>query len=279
MVSGGPVRLPDWLRPLATAVATLRPEQLSMFLPPETGGRASSVLILLGEDDAGPGTGPDVLLMQRSATLRQHAGQPSFPGGAAEADDTDEVATALREAAEEAGVDPAGVQVVAALPALWLPPSGFVVTPVLAWWHTPSPLVAQASEVELLRRVPVTELVDPAVRCRVRHPSGYSGPAFDIDGMLVWGFTAGLLDRVLELAGWAVAWDHDRVLELPAEQTALSVRNLDPEALAGLPHETLAQLPADVLARVPMQVLAQLPEDVLALLPDDVRRVLREQAG
>lgn len=271
--------LPDWLQPLAGAVESLRPEQLSLFLPPETGGRASSVLILLGLDGEGPGTGPDVLLMQRSAMLRQHAGQPSFPGGAADPDDADEVATALREATEEAGVDPSGVTVVAPLPALWLPPSGFVVTPVLAWWHSPSPLVAQFSEVELLRRVPVAELVDPAHRCRVRHPSGYSGPAFDIDGMLVWGFTAGLLDRVLELAGWSVPWDHTRVLELPAEQTALSVRSMAPEALAGLPHQTLAQLPAEVLARVPQEVLADLPEDVLALLPDEVRRQLSDRAG
>jgi 8-oxo-dGTP pyrophosphatase MutT (NUDIX family) len=69
--------------------------------------------------------------MQRAASLRRHAGQPAFPGGAADPDDADEVATALREAAEEVGLDPASTTTVALLPRLWIPVSGYVVTPVL----------------------------------------------------------------------------------------------------------------------------------------------------
>jgi hypothetical protein len=61
----------------------------------------------------------------------------------------------------------------------------------------------------------VAELVDPANRVRVRHPSGYVGPAFEVRGMLVWGFTGGLLDRILSFAGFAVPWDTDRVVPLP----------------------------------------------------------------
>ena len=115
--------------------------------------------------------------MQRSATMRRHAGQPAFPGGASDPGDADAVATALREATEEVGLDPASTTTVATLPKLWIPVSGFVVTPVLSWWHTPH-LVHPASpaEVEGVYRVPIAELADPDNRMRVRMRGGYIGP-------------------------------------------------------------------------------------------------------
>ena len=85
------------------------------------------MLILFGEDAA---HGPDVLLVERASTLRDHAGQVAFPGGSADPGDADAVATALREAEEETGLAPAGVVPLALLPELFIPPSGFVVTPV-----------------------------------------------------------------------------------------------------------------------------------------------------
>ena len=150
----------------------MRPEQLSRFLPPEEGGRESAVLVLFGE---GP-DGPDLLLIQRATTVSSHPGQPAFPGGAVDDTDADVVAAALREAEEETGLDPSGVDVFATLPALWLPPSGFVVTPVLGWWRAPSPVgVVDPGEVESVVRVPVAELLDPANRVSVRHPRASSG--------------------------------------------------------------------------------------------------------
>ena len=126
---------PDWLRPLLDAV---RDDDVLQLLPPElkppADARRSAVLVLFGE---GP-HGPDVLLIERTAHLRSHAGQPAFPGGGIDPDDDGPVAAALREAEEETGLDPSGVDVLTALPELWLPPSGNVVTPVLAWWRTPS---------------------------------------------------------------------------------------------------------------------------------------------
>jgi hypothetical protein len=108
------------------------------------------------------------------------------------------------------------VEVVAVLPALWLPPSNFVVTPVLGWWHTPHPVTARATaEVASVARVPIAELADPANRLRVRHPSGFLGPAFSVRSMLVWGFTAGLLSAMLDLAGWSRPWDDAKIHELP----------------------------------------------------------------
>lgn len=210
--SAADVTLPGWWEPLASRAATARRADFTRWPTPPKGGRRSAVLILLGEQ---PETGPDVLIVQRAATLRSHAGQPAFPGGAADPGDADPVATALREAAEEVGLDPASTTTVALLPRLWIPVSGFVVTPVLSWWHAPHPVhPASPREVAGVARVPIAELADPANRVRVRHPSGYLGPGFEVRGMLIWGFTAGVLSTLLELGGWARPWDHSRLREL-----------------------------------------------------------------
>jgi 8-oxo-dGTP pyrophosphatase MutT (NUDIX family) len=204
---------PDWWEPLLGRIAASRRSDFSRLTVPPEGGRPSAVLILLAESD---GVGPDVLLLERAADMRHHAGQPAFPGGAADPEDADPPATALREAAEEVGLDASTVEVQARLPELWIPVSRFVVTPVLAWWRKPHPVAPmQSGEVARVERVPVAELVDPANRVWVRHPSGWIGPAFRVRSMLVWGFTAGVLSVLLDLAGWAVPWDDAPQLDFP----------------------------------------------------------------
>jgi 8-oxo-dGTP pyrophosphatase MutT (NUDIX family) len=175
--------------------------------PPGTLIRHSAVLILLGERDQ---RGPDVLLTERSASLRAHPGQVAFPGGAIDPADGGAPTAALREAREETGLDPDGVHVAGCLPDLYLPVSHYAVTPVLAWWFRPAPVaVVDTAEVSRVVRVPLAELVDPANRFQVAHPSGYVGPGFAVRGLFVWGFTAGLLSRLLELSGWERPWDTD----------------------------------------------------------------------
>jgi 8-oxo-dGTP pyrophosphatase MutT (NUDIX family) len=209
--------LPGWLEPVVRVVETVQPLQLSRFLPPENGaGRQAAVLILFGQDERGP----ELLLMERASSLRSHAGQPSFPGGALDPEDGDPqgegpLRAALREAEEETGLDPRGVQLFGALPRLYIPVSGFVVTPVLGWWREPSPVgVVDPAETARVFTVPVADLADPANRAMTVHPSGHRGPAFLVGSTLVWGFTAGIIDRLLHYAGWERPWDRSKQVPL-----------------------------------------------------------------
>ena len=194
--------LPEYLQRLVDTAADL-PLPHRHGRPGPT-ARRSAVLILFGEGPAGP----DVLLIEKSQRLRSHAGQPAFPGGGADPGENYPVGTALREAHEEVGVDPAGVRVLATLPELFLGPSDNLVVPVVGWWDDPRDVTTgDPREVARVARVPLEHLVDPANRFRVRHPSGYVGPAFGVADMVVWGFTAGLLDAVLRAAGLDRPWD------------------------------------------------------------------------
>jgi len=202
--------VPGWLARLAAAVEGMEvPAPLS---PIGRDGRPAAVLILFGDGD---NAGPDLLFVRRSAALRNHPGQPAFPGGAIDAEDGGPVGAALREAAEETGIDPRAVHVVAVLPEMYIWRSDFRVTPVIGWWHTPGPVApGDPAEIDLVRRIAVRDLADPANRVTIRYPGGRGGPAFRAGGLLIWGFTAMLLDRVLALGGWERPWDTEHVTDL-----------------------------------------------------------------
>lgn len=193
--------------------------------------RDAAVLVLFGgAPEADPnayGGLPDdanVLLTQRAATLRQHSGQVAFPGGAVDPGDDGPIFTALREAEEETGLDPTGVQPLSILPKIFVPPSGFDVTPVVGYWRTPGEVgVVSEHEATRVARVPLADLLDPANRFVVRHPLGYMGPAFAVDGMLVWGFTAGVLAGLLAVSGWEKEWDYHDVRDLQASLAAVGM--------------------------------------------------------
>lgn len=206
-------RRPEWVEELVQGAARIEPAELSSFLPPADGSaRSAAVLLLFGE---GP-VGPDVLLTERSHDMRSHAAQVSFPGGACDPEDQGPEHTAVREAEEETGVDPRGVDVVARLPDLYVPMGNFSVTPVLAWWREPSEISAvDPAEVHSVHRVPIADLLDPENRYTLRHPSGFVGPAFVLDDLFVWGFTGGILSRLFAFIGWEKPWDAERYTELP----------------------------------------------------------------
>lgn len=207
--------LPAWLEPIRKGLETIQPTDLTRFLPPPgTNSRRGAVLILFGD---GP-DGPDLLLTERAHDMRSHPGQVSFPGGSTDEGET-AVDAALREAEEETGLDPAGVDVFGMLPELWLPPSNFAVTPVLGYWREfTEPRAVDPREVHAIHRVTIEELLDPQHRVSVRHPAGWFGPGFwigDDKDVILWGFTAGIIARLFDFVGWTREWDEARVTDLP----------------------------------------------------------------
>ena len=122
-----PEAAPAYLAPLVAKLRTATANQLTRLAPPEHPRRRSAVLVLIAD---GP-DGPDVLLTERASNMRSHNAQVSFPGGGADPGDTGPISTALREANEEVGLDPAIVTPLARMPDLYIPVTGYAVSPVL----------------------------------------------------------------------------------------------------------------------------------------------------
>jgi 8-oxo-dGTP pyrophosphatase MutT (NUDIX family) len=193
--------------------------------------RPAAVLVLFGvldrlrasHDAPAVARDLDVLLLARATTLGDHPGQVSFPGGRVDPGDDGPVAAALREAVEETGLDASGVDVLGTYDPLPLPVSNHLVTPVLAWWARPTPVrVVDAAESAHVFRAPVADLVDPANRRTVvvrRGARTFRSPGFLVAAggreHLVWGFTGGILDALLDALGWAEAWDSSRTVDAP----------------------------------------------------------------
>ena len=199
----------DWRR-LGRAAVPLRDSRRSavlMLFGPEDGSPADAVV---APADAG------VLLLRRAPNLRHHPGQIGFPGGGIEPGDADLTATALREAVEETGLDPSGVDLFAPLPELPLAVSNNLVTPVPAWWRHPSPVhAADAVETAEVFYASIGALLDPENRRSVERVRGQlmpRMPAFEVDGRLIWGFTAVLLSGLFDTLGWTREWDAARLV-------------------------------------------------------------------
>ena len=206
---------PAWLREIVDGAGRIDGSDLTAFQAPEgSEPRRAAVLMLMGEGV----DGPDVLLTERAHDMRSHPGQVSFPGGTIDPGESP-IEAALRETWEEIGILPEGVDVVASLPELWLPPSNFAVTPVIGYWREPGVVaVASPDEVHAIHRVPVSELTDPTHRIRVRHPAGFVGPGFLIGedkDVILWGFTGGILTRFFEFIGWLPPVEDPPVHDLP----------------------------------------------------------------
>jgi len=228
---------PSWLLPLVENIAAI-PDAYRRRLPPDvlamvTAAKATAslrqrereaaVLVLFSGPEAGPADGSlpddaDLLLTVRASTLRHHAGQAAFPGGAFDPTDDGPVATALREAHEETGIDVNRLHPLATLEGAFIAPSEFNVVPVLAYSSDPGPVaVVDRTETAIVSRVPVRAFTNAANRLMVyRGDLGdrWAGPAFLLNEMLVWGFTAQVISAVLDVAGWAKPWDTNDVRAL-----------------------------------------------------------------
>jgi 8-oxo-dGTP pyrophosphatase MutT (NUDIX family) len=234
-----PDAAPAWLKPLVDNVdhvprayrRRVPSDVLAMVTAANTKRDAAVLVLFSGPPDASGGLpdDADLLVTVRASTLRHHAGQAAFPGGATDPDDTGPIATAFREAREETGIDTGRLHPLATLERMFIPPSGFHVVPVLAYSPDPGPVaVVDESETAIVARVPVRAFVNPENRIMVyreANPRRFAGPAFLLNEMLVWGFTGQVISAMLDVAGWAKPWNtHD-------------VRELD-EAMALVGHES-----------------------------------------
>lgn len=231
-----PDAAPDWLTPLVDRVHDV-PGAYRRRVPPEvlasiaasnatatTAGstRDAAVLVLFSGPQRSPSGGlppdADLLVTVRSSDLRNHAGQAAFPGGAVDPGDDGPIGAALREANEETGLDPSGLQLLATLESMFIPPSGFHVVPVLAYSPDPGPVrVVDPGETAIVARVPVRAFINPENRLMVyrqQATSRFAGPAFLLNQMLVWGFTGQVISAMLDVAGWAQPWNTDDVRDL-----------------------------------------------------------------
>ena len=224
---------PSWLRPLVDNVGQI-PEALRRRLPPdvlemlttargEASEREAAVLVLFSGPEFGPADGSfpdqaDLLLTVRASSLRHHAGQAAFPGGASDPTEDGPVGTALREAHEETGLDVTRLYPLVTMERTFIAPSQFEVVPVLAYSPDPGPVaVVNHAETAIVSRVPVRAFINPDNRLMVyRGDLGqrWAGPAFLLNEMLVWGFTGQVISAVLDVAGGAKRWDTNDLREL-----------------------------------------------------------------
>lgn len=163
------------------------------------GAREGAVLVLLYPR----GGAPHLVLTERRADLRDHAGQVSLPGGRIERDESP-AAAALREAAEEVGLREA-VDVLGPLSPLWIPPTNYLVFPVVAAAADRPQLAPSADEVAALIEAPLGGFAAAAARGTALR-RGADGrprtvPAFHVAGHTVWGATAMILAELLSVAG------------------------------------------------------------------------------
>lgn len=224
-------QIPTWLTRASIQITTEKPAWFTQFTPPPQPQRRASVLMLFGPAPHTTGEPHDPANIEIGAhSMRSHAAQVAFPGGHEESTDNGPIATALREAHEEVGIQPASVEIISTLPALFMRPRRNCVTPVIGWWHTPHHLEARdPREVARVERIAIADLVNPANRFSVISPSGHRGPGFTAQGLFIWGFTAMLLDAMITAAGLTLPYDHSIVRPLPEAQLAARRRATPPE--------------------------------------------------
>ncbi len=194
-----PSPLPSPLEVLMPVVVGGPDSRAPTIQPANLPGRPAAVLVLVYPDDAD--LARVVLIERPTVDGHHHSGEVSFPGGKAEPDDIDAVATALREANEEVGLDPdaAGVRIVGLLERQWIPVSDFLVTPVVALAERRPVLVPFADEVAAIVE-PSLELFLPDAPIAIIDRTIRGWPLryghYEVDRLSVWGLTARVLSQL-----------------------------------------------------------------------------------
>jgi len=163
----------------------------------DPGSRRAAVLVPLFCE----GGEAHVLFTRRTETVEHHKGQVSFPGGAADRQDSDAKATALRETEEELGIPTDRVQVLGMLDDLFTPVSGFVITPVVGTIPHPFPLRVNGAEIAEVFAVPLAVFRDPG-RLRMEHRER-GGERIDVyfydyAPHEIWGVTARIMKGFID---------------------------------------------------------------------------------
>jgi 8-oxo-dGTP pyrophosphatase MutT (NUDIX family) len=182
-------------------MSSMRHIREMMKKPPDLNNAVpSSVLILLyplpGGNDAG------IALIQRPFYDGVHGGQISLPGGRFEHTDKDLLHTAIRESKEEIGLDPGNLTILGKISDLYIPPSNYIVTPFIGYCTEKPSFYPDPAEVDDIIELPMTKLMDDHhVRCKVIEVRGMQieAPCFDINGHIIWGATAMILNELKEI--------------------------------------------------------------------------------
>lgn len=150
-----------------------------------------------------PNQQTNLLLILRKTYKGVHSSQVSFPGGKVEISDNGLMTTALRETYEEVGVAPDDVMVIKEISEIFIPPSNFIVQPFIGLYKYPKPFVKQDSEVEMLLEISLLDFLDEANVVVKKLSTSYAldieVPAFKLNGYIVWGATAMMLNEIKEL--------------------------------------------------------------------------------
>jgi len=160
--------------------------------------RLSGVLILLYPADGYIST----VLIRRPVYNGVHSGQLAFPGGRKEEHDEDLIKTALRESKEETGIQPQDVNVIGQLSDLFVPPSNFLVSPVVGYSETKPFFVADPLEVDAIIEIPLEHLLNPEASTTKTVEAGEwkaSVPCYFIQNQIIWGATAMIISEFLEI--------------------------------------------------------------------------------
>lgn len=165
-------------------------------MKPNQAPRPAAVLVLFYPSQ----DGLQILLTKRTAHLRGHSGQVSFPGGKPDPEDGSAEVTALRETCEELGIcDSSKIHLLGRLTKLWIPPSNFDVLPIVGYFRETPTITPNPGEVAQVLHLPLNDLLDDGLKSTTEMRFGgtdYDVPYYDVDDQVVWGATCMILSEL-----------------------------------------------------------------------------------